>query len=155
MNSSDVIGKHLIGVVIVRMWLSMKYCTPVNTSLNMNLSSIVSGSSHIAPMIIGDNIFHYPHNYTSICKTFASCGGYIAGTREIVEYLKYTAPGFVFSCGITPQNAGAALAVLRLMKSETWRVEKLRSNSRLFLTLAKEKGSTPEIVTVLLSFLLL
>jgi 7-keto-8-aminopelargonate synthetase-like enzyme len=74
-----------------------------------------------------------------LSKTFASCGGYISGKRELIEYLKYTAPGFVFSVGITPQNAAAALAALELLKREPQRVERLRENAALFLTLAKEK----------------
>ena len=42
----------------------------------------------------------------TLSKALGSCGGYIAGTQSLVEYLKYTAPGFVFAGGITPANAG-------------------------------------------------
>jgi 8-amino-7-oxononanoate synthase len=41
----------------------------------------------------------------TLSKSFASCGGYIAGSRALVEYLKYTAPGFVYSVGMSPPNA--------------------------------------------------
>ena len=51
----------------------------------------------------------------TLSKAFGSCGGYIAGCSEMVEYLKYTAPGFVFSVGMPPSNAAAALASLRLI----------------------------------------
>ena len=44
----------------------------------------------------------------TLSKTFASCGGYIAGSRVLVEYLKYTAPGFLYSVGITPPNASGS-----------------------------------------------
>jgi len=57
-----------------------------------------------------------------------------------VEYLKYTAPNFVFSVGISPPNCAAALAALRLLDREPQRVEQLRRNSKLFLELAKERG---------------
>ena len=53
----------------------------------------------------------------TLSKSFGSCGGYIAGRRELVEYLKYTAPGFVYSVGIPPANAAAALAALRLLQA--------------------------------------
>ncbi len=76
----------------------------------------------------------------TLSKTFGSCGGYISGSKALVEYLKYTAPGFVFSVGISPPNAAAALASLRLLEREPERVEKLRRNSALLLRLAKEKG---------------
>jgi 7-keto-8-aminopelargonate synthetase-like enzyme len=69
-----------------------------------------------------------------------SCGGYIAGCKELIEYLKYTSPGFVFSCGLPPSGAAAALAALRLLQREPERVERLQANARLFLTLAKEHG---------------
>jgi len=36
----------------------------------------------------------------TLSKTLVSCGGYIAGRRELVDYLKLIAPGFVFSVGI-------------------------------------------------------
>jgi 8-amino-7-oxononanoate synthase len=76
----------------------------------------------------------------TLSKTFASCGGYISGSRELVEYLKYTSPNFVFSVGISPPNCAAALAAVRLLDREPHRVERLRQNSRLFLELSRERG---------------
>jgi len=40
----------------------------------------------------------------TLSKSLASCGGYIAGSTELVEYLKYTAPGFVYSVGLPRQR---------------------------------------------------
>ncbi len=76
----------------------------------------------------------------TLSKSFGSCGGYIAGCAEVVEYLKYTAPGFVYSVGLPPASAAAALASLELLKREPQRVAKLQGNSKLFLRLAQEKG---------------
>ncbi|MFO0870804.1 MAG: aminotransferase class I/II-fold pyridoxal phosphate-dependent enzyme [Pirellulales bacterium] len=76
----------------------------------------------------------------TLSKAFGSCGGYIAGCREVVEYLKYTAPGFVFSVGLPPSNAAAALASLQVLQREPERVETLRQRSRLFLDLARQRG---------------
>jgi 7-keto-8-aminopelargonate synthetase-like enzyme len=64
-------------------------------------------------------------------------GGYISGSKELIEYLKYTAPSFVFSVGISPPNTAAALAAIRLLDREPERVDQLRKNSELFLTLAR------------------
>ena len=76
----------------------------------------------------------------TLSKSFGSCGGYIAGCRAVVEYLKYTAPGFVFSVGISPANAAAALASIRLLQDEPERVARLHERARLFLTLARARG---------------
>ncbi|CEG56899.1 aminotransferase class I/II-fold pyridoxal phosphate-dependent enzyme [Legionella fallonii] len=66
----------------------------------------------------------------TLSKAFASCGGYIAGKKELIEYLKYTCPGFVYSVGMPPPMAGAALAAIRLLKEEPERVAKLKQLSR-------------------------
>lgn len=76
----------------------------------------------------------------TLSKSFGSCGGYIAGCRAMVEYLKYTAPGFVYSVGISPANAAAALAAIRLLTDEPERVAWLHERARLFLTLARSRG---------------
>jgi 7-keto-8-aminopelargonate synthetase-like enzyme len=55
----------------------------------------------------------------------------------MVEYLKYTAPGFVFSVGMPPPSAAAALASIQLLEAEPQRVQQLQQRSRLFLNLAK------------------
>ncbi len=74
----------------------------------------------------------------TLSKSFASCGGYIVGSKAVIKYLKYTAPGFVFSVGMPPPNAGAALAAVRLLKAEPERVARLRARSAYFLDLARE-----------------
>lgn len=76
----------------------------------------------------------------TLSKSFGSCGGYIAGSKALIEYLKYTAPGFVFSNAIPPPAAAAALESLRVLREEPQRVARLRENSRLFLQRAKSHG---------------
>jgi len=73
-------------------------------------------------------------------KSFASCGGYIAGCKELVEYLKYTAPGFVYSVGMSPANTAAALASLQVLQAEPQRVALLQQRAKLFLDLARQRG---------------
>ena len=58
----------------------------------------------------------------------------------MVEYLKYTAPGFVYSVGLSPPNAASALASLRLLEAQPERVARLQANARRFLQLAKARG---------------
>ncbi|HTU24479.1 MAG TPA: aminotransferase class I/II-fold pyridoxal phosphate-dependent enzyme, partial [Pirellulales bacterium] len=76
----------------------------------------------------------------TVSKALGSCGGAINGSRALIEYLKYTAPGFVFANGITPANTAAALASIRLLEAEPERVTRLHERSELFLSLAKERG---------------
>ena len=76
----------------------------------------------------------------TLSKAFGSCGGYIAGCKEMIEYLRYTAPGFVFSVGLSPTNTAAALASLRVLKNNPQRVERLHELSALFLGEARRRG---------------
>ncbi len=76
----------------------------------------------------------------TLSKSLGSCGGYIAARSEIVEYLKYTAPGFVYSVGLSPSNTAAALASLKQIETQPQRVERLQENSALFLALANDAG---------------
>jgi 8-amino-7-oxononanoate synthase len=76
----------------------------------------------------------------TLSKSLASCGGYIAGSAELVEYLKYTAPGFVYSVGMSPPSAAAALAALTVLGREPQRVARLREQAALFLEMARERG---------------
>jgi 8-amino-7-oxononanoate synthase len=76
----------------------------------------------------------------TLSKTLASCGGYIAGESALIEILKYTAPGFVYSVGLPPPMAAAALAALRVIKDEPVRVSRMRGNGALFMREAREAG---------------
>jgi 7-keto-8-aminopelargonate synthetase-like enzyme len=76
----------------------------------------------------------------TLSKSFASCGGYIAGGKPIVQYLKFTAPGFLYSVGMAPPNAAAAFKSLQLMRQHPEVVEQLRQRSKLFLELARSCG---------------
>ena len=76
----------------------------------------------------------------TLSKALAGCGGYVAGETALVEHLKCAAPGFVYSVGIAPPVAAAALASLRLMRAEPWRAQTLRERGSLFLELARAAG---------------
>ena len=42
-----------------------------------------------------------------LSKSLGSCGGFIAGSKNLIHYLKYTTPGFVFAAGLPPADACA------------------------------------------------
>ena len=76
----------------------------------------------------------------TLSKSLVSCGGYIAGSKNLIDYLKLMAPGFVFSVGMAPPAAAAALAALEVLRREPERVQRLNDRAALFLQLAREGG---------------
>ncbi|MDR3374694.1 MAG: aminotransferase class I/II-fold pyridoxal phosphate-dependent enzyme [Ancalomicrobiaceae bacterium] len=76
----------------------------------------------------------------TLSKSFASAGGYIAGTQALIDILKAGAPGFVFSVGLSPAQGAAALKALEIIEAEPQRVARLRANGRTFLAAAKAEG---------------
>ncbi len=76
----------------------------------------------------------------TMSKTLASCGGYVCGKKQVIDWFRYTLPGFVYSVGLSPVILAAARTALRLMQEETWRIAKLASNAELFRTVAHEAG---------------
>jgi len=76
----------------------------------------------------------------TMSKTLASCGGYVCGKKQVIDWFRYTLPGFVYSVGLSPVILAAARTALRLMQEETWRIAKLASNAELFRTVAHAAG---------------
>jgi 8-amino-7-oxononanoate synthase len=50
-------------------------------------------------------------------KSLASCGGFIAGSSEVIEYLRYQSRAFMFTASAVPAAIGAALAAVRICRS--------------------------------------
>ncbi|HOP07717.1 MAG TPA: pyridoxal phosphate-dependent aminotransferase family protein [candidate division Zixibacteria bacterium] len=63
-------------------------------------------------------------------KSFASLGGFIASSAEVINYVKHTARALIFSASIPPANAAAVLACLDIIESEPERRENLWKNAR-------------------------
>jgi len=76
----------------------------------------------------------------TLSKTLSGCGGYIAGNHALVEHLKFLAPGFLYSVGMSPPLAAASLAALARMRAEPERVAALQARGALFLELACAAG---------------
>jgi len=51
-------------------------------------------------------------------KSLASCGGFVAGPREVIEYLRIYSRAFLFTASAVPAAVGAALAALRVLRSQ-------------------------------------
>jgi 8-amino-7-oxononanoate synthase len=76
----------------------------------------------------------------TLSKTLVSCGGYVAGSRALIDFLKLTAPGMVYSVGLPAPASVAALTAIRLMQREPQRVARLQANGQLFLAAARSAG---------------
>jgi 8-amino-7-oxononanoate synthase len=51
-------------------------------------------------------------------KSLASCGGFIAGSHEVIEFLRISSRAFLFTAAAVPAAVGAALAALRIVRSD-------------------------------------
>ncbi|XP_019186061.1 PREDICTED: long chain base biosynthesis protein 2a-like [Ipomoea nil] len=71
-------------------------------------------------------------------KSFGSCGGYIAGSKELIQYLKYTCPAHLYGTSISPPAAQQIISAMKVISGEdgsTRGAEKLariRDNSNFF-----------------------
>jgi 8-amino-7-oxononanoate synthase len=75
----------------------------------------------------------------TLSKAYASCGGYIAGNSELIETLRYSAPGFVFSVGLPPCMTISATTALKVIRREPERIARLHANGAYFLAEAKAR----------------
>ena len=73
-------------------------------------------------------------------KSFASLGGFIAGDKDVIEYVKHTARSFIFSASIPPANAAAALAALEVMQEEPERIAQVNENGAYMRRRYREMG---------------
>jgi len=64
-------------------------------------------------------------------KSLASLGGFIASDADTIEYLKHNSRPLVFSASMSPANAAAVLAALRIMRREPERTQRLWHNTHL------------------------
>jgi 8-amino-7-oxononanoate synthase len=51
-------------------------------------------------------------------KSLAACGGFVAGEAEVIDYLRISSRAFLFTASAVPAALGAALAALRILRSD-------------------------------------
>jgi 8-amino-7-oxononanoate synthase len=73
-------------------------------------------------------------------KSFASIGGFIAGSAEVVHYIQHHARSLLFSAALPASNAAAVLKALEIIESEPQHVEKLWDNAEYMRKGLKELG---------------
>ncbi len=58
-------------------------------------------------------------------KSFASLGGFVAGKRSVINYIKHLSPALIFGASMSPPNTAAVLAALKIIRREPERVERV------------------------------
>lgn len=58
-------------------------------------------------------------------KSFASLGGFVAGDKKVISYIKHHARALIFSASITPASVASALATLDIIENEPERRQRL------------------------------
>ncbi|MSU50733.1 MAG: aminotransferase class I/II-fold pyridoxal phosphate-dependent enzyme [Opitutus sp.] len=91
----------------------------------------------------------------SMSKSLASTGGFVAASREVIEYLRTNSKQTVFSAAVSPSQTACAQASLELMQSEPQHLERLWANTRKYRAMLKSLGldtwesETPAVPIVL------
>jgi 8-amino-7-oxononanoate synthase len=91
----------------------------------------------------------------SMSKSLASTGGFVAASREIIEYLRTHSKQTIFSAAISPSQAACAQTSLEIMQAEPQHLEKLWANTKRYRAMLKSLGldtwesETPAVPIVL------
>jgi len=91
----------------------------------------------------------------SLSKSLASTGGFIAASREVIEYLRTNSKQTIFSAALSPSQAACALASLEIMQSEPEHLERLWKNTKRYREILHSLGldtwesETPAVPIVL------
>lgn len=76
----------------------------------------------------------------TLSKAVGALGGYVCGSRDLIEYLYHRARPFLFSTSHPPAVTAACLAAFDLLEQEPERVAALWSNTRMFQARLREAG---------------
>lgn len=91
----------------------------------------------------------------SLSKTLASTGGFVAGSRDLIEYLRTNSKQTIFSAAVSPSQAATASAALDVMQSEPQHLARLWKNTKRYREMLKGLGldtwesETPAVPIVL------
>ncbi len=91
----------------------------------------------------------------SMSKALAGTGGFLAGSRDLIEYLRTTSKQTIFSASLSPSMAAAASASLDIMQSEPDHLERLWKNTKRYREMLHSLGldtwgsETPAVPIVL------
>ncbi|VFQ66487.1 unnamed protein product [Cuscuta campestris] len=79
-------------------------------------------------------------------KSFGSCGGYIAGSKELIQYLKHTCPAHLYATSISPPSAQQIISAIKVILGEdgtsrgAQKLARIRENSNFFRSELQKMG---------------
>ncbi|XP_050270668.1 long chain base biosynthesis protein 2a-like isoform X2 [Quercus robur] len=79
-------------------------------------------------------------------KSFGSCGGYIAGSKELIQYLKYTCPAHLYATSMSPPAAEQIISAIKVILGEdgtsrgAQKIARVRENSNFFRSELQKLG---------------
>jgi 8-amino-7-oxononanoate synthase len=93
---------------------------------------------------------NFPLQMGTLSKAAASSGGYLCASRAVIDLIKTRARTLIYSTGLAPASAGAALAALDIIANEPDRVAAPLANAQRFTRAANLPAATSAIVPVIL-----
>ena len=78
--------------------------------------------------------------YGTLSKAFSCAGGFAAASTDLIEYLRFYANSYGFTCALPPSVVAAAAAVIDVMQKESWRRTQLWDNAAYFRTQLQSLG---------------
>jgi len=79
----------------------------------------------------------------TLSKALGSQGGFIAGSKSLIDYCVNKARSFIYSTGLNPAACGAAFKAIELIETETKHLENLNKNKEYFESLTNLKSPSP------------
>lgn len=76
----------------------------------------------------------------TLSKTIPSVGGYVAGKKDLIDYLRHGSRAYIFSAALPPAQAAAANEAFKVILDEPWRIERLNQNTKQFIGGLKSMG---------------
>jgi glycine C-acetyltransferase len=76
----------------------------------------------------------------TLSKAIGALGGYVCGSKDLIDYLYHRARPFLFSTSHPPSVAATCIAAFDILENEPDRIERLWSNTKYFQTQLKTAG---------------
>ncbi|GMV35475.1 aminotransferase class I/II-fold pyridoxal phosphate-dependent enzyme [Chloroflexi bacterium CFX5] len=76
----------------------------------------------------------------TLSKTIPSVGGYVAGKKELIDFMRHGSRAYIFSAALPPAQAAAANEAFKVILDEPERIERLNANTKQFIGGLKGMG---------------